>query len=86
MSEQPRKLIDTRDKPGLLFAMMRKFAINSHMSKVIKEILFRTAERTAVPVMLAGNRLLHTLSWPYISALQVADGFDVADSEIVKRL
>ncbi|MDH3769576.1 MAG: hypothetical protein OET79_01125 [Nitrospirota bacterium] len=36
--------------------------------------------------MLAGNRLLLTPSWPYISALQVADGFDVADSEIVKRL
>jgi len=41
MGEQPRKWIDTRDKPGLLFAMMRKFAINSHRSKVIKEILFR---------------------------------------------
>jgi len=54
--------------------------------KVIKEILFRAAERTAVLVTLVANRLLHTPPSPYISALQVADGFDIADSEIVKRL
>ncbi len=54
--------------------------------KVIKEILFRAAERTAVRVTLVANRLLFTPSSPYISALQVVDGFDVADSEIVKRL
>ncbi|MCA9463811.1 MAG: YaiI/YqxD family protein [Nitrospira sp.] len=54
--------------------------------KVIKEILFRAAERTAIPVTLVANRLLFTPASPYISALQVADGFDVADSEIVKRL
>ena len=54
--------------------------------KVIKEILFRAAERTAVQVTLVANRLLYTPSSPYISAIQVADGFDVADSEIVKRL
>jgi len=54
--------------------------------KVIKEILFRAAERTAVPVTLVANRLLHTPPSRYISALQVANGFDVADSEIVRRL
>ncbi len=54
--------------------------------KVIKEILFRAADRTAVQVTLVANRLLYTPSSPYISAVQVADGFDVADSEIVKRL
>ena len=54
--------------------------------KVIKEMLFRAAERTAIPVTLVANRLLFTPASPYISALQVADGFDVADSEIVKRL
>ena len=54
--------------------------------KVIKEILFRAADRTAVPVTLVANRLLYTPSSPYISAIQVADGFDVADSEIVKRI
>jgi uncharacterized protein YaiI (UPF0178 family) len=54
--------------------------------KVIKEILFRAAERTAMPVTLVANRLLYTPPSPYISAIQVPDGFDVADSEIVKRL
>lgn len=54
--------------------------------KVIKEILFRAAERTGIPVTLVANRLLHTPPSPFISALQVADGFDVADSEIVGRV
>jgi uncharacterized protein YaiI (UPF0178 family) len=54
--------------------------------RVIKEILFRAAERTAVSVTLVANRLLYTPPSLYISAIQVADGFDVADSEIVKRL
>jgi uncharacterized protein YaiI (UPF0178 family) len=54
--------------------------------RVIKEILFRAAERTAVPVTLVANRLLYTPPSRYISALQVAEGFDVADSEIVRRL
>ena len=53
---------------------------------MIKEILFRAADRTAVQVTLVANRLLYTPPSPYISAIQVADGFDVADSEIVKRL
>lgn len=54
--------------------------------RVIKEILFRAAERTAVSVTLVANRLLHTPPSPFIFALQVANGFDVADSEIVKRV
>ena len=54
--------------------------------RVIKEILFRAAERTGVQVTLVANRLLYTPPSRYISALQVADGFDVADSEIVRRL
>jgi len=54
--------------------------------KVIKEILFRAAGRTAVQVTLVANRLLYVPPSPYISAIQVADGFDVADSEIMKRV
>jgi len=54
--------------------------------KVIKEILFRAAERTAVQVTLVANRLLYTPPSPFIFAIQVADGFDVADFEIVKRV
>lgn len=54
--------------------------------KVIKEILFRAAERTAIQVTLVANRLLYTPPSPYIASIQVADGFDVADSEIIKKL
>lgn len=37
-------------------------------------------------VTLVANRLLYTPPSPYISALQVVDGFDVADSEILRRM
>lgn len=53
---------------------------------VIKEILFRAAQRTAIPVTLVANRLLAVPPSPHIKALQVQHGFDVADEEIVKRL
>ena len=52
---------------------------------VIKDILFRAAERTRVPVTLVANSWLRTPPSRYISALQVPGGLDVADSEIVRR-
>lgn len=52
----------------------------------VKEILFRSAQRTEVPLTLVANRLLRVPASPWISALQVEHGFDVADEEIVKRL
>ncbi|MBN2361747.1 MAG: YaiI/YqxD family protein [Deltaproteobacteria bacterium] len=54
--------------------------------RVIKEILFRAADRLQVPVTLVANKLLHTPRSPFVDALQVARGFDVADSEIVRRV
>lgn len=53
--------------------------------KVIKEILFRAAERTQTPVTLVANQHLHTPPSQLIKSLQVPAGFDVADNEIVKR-
>ena len=53
---------------------------------VVKEILFRAAERTAVPVVLVANQPLYVPSSEYIKTLQVPQGFDVADDEIVRRL
>ncbi len=53
---------------------------------VIKEILFRAAERTKIPVTLVANQFIRVPRSPYISSLQVSSGFDVADNEIVKRL
>lgn len=52
---------------------------------VIKEILFKAAERTGVPVTLVANQPVRIPPSRFISFVQVAPGFDVADNEIVKR-
>jgi hypothetical protein len=54
--------------------------------KVIKDILFRAATRTATPLTLVANQTLHVPPSPLIRSVQVAAGFDVADNEIVKRV
>jgi len=53
---------------------------------VIKEILFRAAERTGVQLTLVANQSVRIPPSPLIKFLQVARGFDAADNEIVKRL
>ncbi|MHB1246202.1 MAG: YaiI/YqxD family protein [Sulfuriferula sp.] len=53
---------------------------------VIKEILFRAAERAQISMTLVANQLIRTPPSSYIRALQVPKGFDVADNEIVQRL
>ncbi|MEE8301241.1 MAG: YaiI/YqxD family protein [Candidatus Tectomicrobia bacterium] len=53
---------------------------------VIKEILFKAAERTGIQLTLVANQPVHTPPSRYIRMLQVTPGFDVADNEIVKRL
>lgn len=53
---------------------------------VIKDILFRAAERAKVPVTLVANQWLRTPPSRYIRSLQVPGGLDVADSEIVNRV
>jgi len=53
---------------------------------VIKEILFRAADRAEICATLVANTLLRIPPSRYIRALQVPRGFDVADNEIVKRL
>ena len=53
---------------------------------VIKDILFRVAERTQIQVTLVANQLLRVPGSKFIRALQVPGGFDVADAEIVERV
>jgi len=53
---------------------------------VIKEILYRAAERTGVKLTLVANQALQIPNSDHIDTLQVPRGFDVADDEIVKRL
>jgi len=50
---------------------------------VIKEILFRAAERKHIPLTLVANQPLRTPPSRYIRAMQVESGFDVADRRIV---
>lgn len=53
---------------------------------VIKEILFRAADRTCILTTFVANQLLRVPVSPYLRAMQVAKGFDVADHTIVAAL
>lgn len=53
---------------------------------VIKEILYRVAERTQLQLTLVANQLMRVPPSRFIRALQVPAGADVADQEIVRRL
>jgi len=53
---------------------------------VIKEILFKAADRAHVHMTLVANQALRIPPSRYIKMLQVPPGFDVADNEIVKRV
>lgn len=52
---------------------------------VIKDILFRAADRVKIEVTLLANHYLKVPPSKYINFIQVSSGFDVADDEIVKR-
>jgi uncharacterized protein len=51
---------------------------------VVKEMLFRAARRVSVCVTLVANQYLRTPPSPFIKAIQVPAGFDVADDRIVE--
>lgn len=51
---------------------------------VIKDILYRAAERKQLLLTLVANQLLRTPPSKYIKSLKVGAGFDVADNEIVR--
>ena len=53
---------------------------------VIKDILFRAAERSRIELVLVANQWIRTPSSRFIRAMQVPGGLDVADSEIVQRV
>ncbi|MFA5598873.1 MAG: DUF188 domain-containing protein, partial [Pusillimonas sp.] len=52
---------------------------------VIKEILYRAAQRWQRPLTLVANQMLRTPPSPLIRAVQVPRGFDVADDYIVQH-
>jgi len=53
---------------------------------VIKEILFKAAERTGLTLTLVANQPLRIPPSPLIHFVKVGAGMDIADKEIVKRL
>lgn len=53
---------------------------------VLRDILFRAAERTRTRLTLVANKPLRTPPSPYIRSVQVARGFDVADDRIIEIL
>lgn len=53
---------------------------------VIKDILYRAAERSRLPLVLVANQLLRHPPSPWIRAVQVAKGFDVADNYIAEQV
>jgi uncharacterized protein YaiI (UPF0178 family) len=53
---------------------------------VIKDILFRAAERLQVPMTLIANKALRIPLSQFVRMFQVPRGFDVADDEITKRV
>lgn len=53
---------------------------------VIKDILFKAADRVGVLVTLIANQTIKVPVSQNIKFIRVSSGFDVADNEIVKRL
>lgn len=52
---------------------------------VIKDILFRAANRVQLPVTLVANQYIKVPPSPYIKSVQVPAGFDVADNHIAQQ-
>lgn len=53
---------------------------------VVKEVLYRAADRVQIEVIFVANQALRTPPSRYIKRIQVEKGFDVADNEIVQRV
>jgi uncharacterized protein len=53
---------------------------------VIKDILFRAADRARVPITFVANQAMRIPSSPYVRFMQVGAGFNVADERIIELL
>jgi len=54
--------------------------------KVIKDILFRAAERKQILCTLVANQHIPVANVPWLKSIQVPAGFDVADDRIVELI
>ena len=53
---------------------------------VIKDILFRVAERMKIPLTLVANQFIRSPPSRYIKTIQVPKGFDAADHHIIQKI
>jgi len=53
--------------------------------KVVKEILFRLAERTKISVTFVANQWLHLPNYGSVHLIQVGQGADIADDKIAEE-
>lgn len=53
---------------------------------VIREILFRVAQKRAIAVTLVANQAIRVPLSPYIRTAQVPAGFDLADNKIANEM
>ena len=53
--------------------------------KVIKEILYRAADRVGVQLTLVANQAMQVPRSRFVRAVRVAAGFDVADNHIARQ-
>lgn len=54
--------------------------------KAVKEVIYRAAARMKIQTTLVANQFLTVPKSPYIRAIQVPGGFDVADAHIVAEI
>ncbi|NQZ07170.1 MAG: YaiI/YqxD family protein [Algicola sp.] len=53
---------------------------------VIKDILFKAADKRKIHTIFVANQFIRTPPSPFLSSVQVGAGFDVADNQIVKDM
>ncbi len=66
--------------------MMKIWVDADAVPNVIKDILFKAAQRTGVEMTLVANQFIRVPPAKNITSIQVSSGFDVADDEISKRV
>lgn len=54
--------------------------------RAVKEIVYRAAQRLKIHTTLVANQFLSVPKSPYLKAIQVPSGFDVADQHIVTEM
>jgi uncharacterized protein len=65
---------------------MRRWVDADACPGVIKDILYRAAERAELHLILVANQVLRVPPSPWIRVVQVARGFDVADNHIANAV